>query len=180
MEAVESKTKNDNNNKSLLSVLQKYQPKIKTFNQLFTIKLNNLVKILKSELQIFSNNFHILLEPDYYKKYKTFQNSRLAIINNKFMINQYYIESIINLIYRDIMDEMTPVYHNYGKKLLIMCAYLQLFSKDMCKIKYREYQNTSNLFFQMLFAHNAESYIRGITDHIIPYIKKRFNTILLL
>ena len=57
MEAVKSKTKNDNNNKLLLSVLQKYQPKIKTFNQLFTIELNSLIKILKSELQIFSNNF---------------------------------------------------------------------------------------------------------------------------
>ena len=96
------------------------------------------------------------------------------------MINQYYIESIINLIYHDIMEEMTPIYHNYGKKLLIMCAYLQFFSKNMCKIKYREYQNTSNLFFQLLFAHNAESYMRGISVHIVPYVKQRFNTVLLL
>jgi hypothetical protein len=180
MEAVESKTKNDNNNKSLLSVLQKYQPKIKTFNQLFTIELNSLIKILKSELQIFLNNFHVFLDAEIYKKYKTFEDCKLSIINNNFIINQYNIESIINLIYHAIMDEMTPIYHNYGKKILIMCAYLQFFSKNICKIKYREYQNTSNLFFQLLFAHNAESYMCGISVHIIPYIKQRFNTVLLL
>ena len=167
-------------NLSLFDFLQNHLPKLEHSCNILNIKLNKLVRILKIELDILPRNFHTLINNDYYQKYSSFEKCKLDIINNKFVKNQYYIESLINMIYHNIMNEKTPIQHNYGKKLLLMCAYLQLSNKRRCIFKYKEYQNTSNLFFQILFAHNAESYIYGITINLIPYIKKIYNNVLIL
>ena len=46
-----------------------------------------------------------------------------------------------------------------------MCAYFYTYLLEkMYFLNLKEYQNASNLFFQLLFAHNVESYIYGITD----------------
>ena len=165
---------------SLFEFLRIHLPKLENSSNILNIKLNKLVKILKFELNILPRNFHTLLNHEYYQKYSSFEKCTYDIINNKFIKNQYYIESLINMIYHNFMDEKTPIQHNYGKKLLFMCAYLQLPIKRKCIFKFKEYQNASNLFFQLLFAHNAESYIYGITDNVIPYIKNIYNNILLI
>ena len=147
---------------------------------ILNVNLNKLVEVLKNIFVHHECNFQILSEEKLFAKYKNFDECRLSIINNNLLKNQHIIETLINLIFWNIYDNMTPLYHNYGKKILIMCAYLQHFKKGMCQNKFIEYRNNSNIFFQILYASNAYNYIKGVEKSIFPVMKKVFSNILFI